>query len=145
MKNSLFAAAFTVVLGVFPARAEDTHVTTYNGAYDDARFAVETAILNRGLVIDFVSHVGDMLIRTNADVGGKEHLFSEAEIFVFCSAVVSRQVMEIDPMNLAHCPYGIFVAERRGKVMIGYRDYPEGPMDLVEKMLAEIVTEAVEF
>lgn len=145
MKNSLFAAALAVAFGALPASAEDTHVTTYNGAYDDARFAVETAILNRGLVIDFVSHVGDMLIRTNADVGGKEHLFSEAEIFVFCSAVVSRQVMEIDPMNLAHCPYGIFVAERRGKVMIGYRDYPEGPMDLVEKMLAAIVTEAAEF
>lgn len=145
MKNSLFAAAFTLVASAFPASAGDTHVTTYNGAYEDARFAVETAIVNQGLVIDYVSRVGDMLIRTNEDVGGNEHLFAEAEIFVFCSAKVSRQVMEIDPMNLAHCPYGIFVAERRGKVMIGYRDYPEGAMDLVEDMLEAIVAEATEF
>lgn len=145
MKIKFFAAALAYALCAFPAWAEGPHVTTYNGAYEDARLAVETAIVNHGLVIDYVSHVGDMLIRTNEDVGGSEHLFSEAEIFIFCSAIVSRQVMEIDPMNLAHCPYGIFVAERRGKVMIGYRDYPEGPMDLVEDMLAEIVTEAAEF
>ena len=145
MKNSAFAALFMCAFGLPPASAEEPHVITYNGAYEDARFAVETAIVNHGLVIDYVSHVGDMLIRTNEDVGGSEHLFSEAEIFVFCSAIVSREVMEIDPMNLAHCPYGIFVAERRGKVMIGYRDYPEGPMDLVEDMLAKIVTEAAEF
>ncbi|MEM9911353.1 MAG: DUF302 domain-containing protein [Pseudomonadota bacterium] len=145
MKNNIFSAALALFFGANLAYAEEPHVSTYNGAYEDARFAVETAIVNRGLVIDYVSHVGDMLIRTNEDVGGNEHLFSEAEIFVFCSAIVSRQVMEADPMNLAHCPYGIFVAERRGKVMIGYRDYPEGPMDLVEDMLADIVTEAAEF
>ncbi|MEO0938053.1 MAG: DUF302 domain-containing protein [Pseudomonadota bacterium] len=128
-----------------PAIAGDSHITRYNGSYEDARFAVEQAIVNQGLVIDYTSHVGDMLSRTAGDVGGGEHLFSEAEIFVFCSARVSREVMEEDPMLIAHCPYGIFVAERRGQVMIGYRDYPAGPMDKVEALLAGIVTEATDF
>lgn len=145
MKNNIFGAVIASAALALPALANGPHLTAYNGSYEDARFAVENAIINRGLVIDYVSHVGDMLMRTNEDVGGTEHLFSEAEIFLFCSAAVSRQVMEMDPMNIAHCPYGIFVTERRGKVTIGYRDYPEGPMDIVEALLAEIVAEAADF
>ncbi len=47
-------------------------------------------------------------------------------------------------MNIAHCPYGIFVAERAGEVMIGYRNYPEGPMQEVQALLDGIVQEAME-
>jgi len=113
----------------------------FDGSFEDAAFAVENAILNRGLVVDWVSHVGEMLNRTAAEVGGEE-IFAAADVFMFCSAVVSRQVMEADPMNLQHCPYGIFVAEREGEVLIGHRDYPEGPMQAVEDLLSEIAAEA---
>jgi hypothetical protein len=51
--------------------------------------------------------------------------------------------MEADPMNIAHCPYGIFVAERDGEVIVGHRTYPEGPMQEVEALLDDIVREAV--
>ncbi|RVT81754.1 DUF302 domain-containing protein [Rhodobacteraceae bacterium CCMM004] len=125
------------------AHAEGAHITPYDGTFEDAAFAVETAIVNQGLVVDFVSHVGEMLARTGEDVGSDVKLFEEADIFVFCSAVVSREVMEADPMNVAQCPYGIFVAERDGEVMVGYRDFPEGPMDAVETLLSGIVEEAV--
>ena len=121
------AAAFAV-LAAPAALAEDVIVSTFDGSFDDAAFAVETAIVGQGLVIDYVSHVGEMLNRTGADVGSSEMLFDEADIFIFCSAVVSREVMEADPMNIVHCPYGIFVAERDGEVMIGHRDFPDGPM-----------------
>jgi hypothetical protein len=45
-------------------------------------------------------------------------------------------------MNIAHCPYGIFVAERDGEVTVGYRTYPEGPMQKVQTLLDEIAREA---
>jgi len=125
-----------------PALAEEPMVVSFDGSFEDAAFAVETAIVGKGLVIDHVSHVGEMLNRTGADVGSDVALFTAADIFVFCAAVVSRQVMEADPMNIAHCPYGIFVAETAEGVMIGHRDYPEGPMQAVEDLLAEIVAEA---
>ena len=124
------------------ALAGETAVTSYDGSFEDATFAVESAIVDQGLVIDYVSHVGEMLNRTGADVGSDQALFTAADIFVFCSAVVSREVMEADPMNVAHCPYGIFVAEMDGKVMIGRRDYPDGPMDKVEALLDGIIAEA---
>ena len=124
--------------------ADENRVVSYDGSYEDAVFAVETAIVGAGLVIDAVSHVGDMLNRTGADVGSETMLFKAADVFTFCSAVVSREVMEADPMNIAHCPYGIFVAETDDGVMIGRRDYPDGPMDKVEALLDGIIDEAAD-
>ncbi|WP_299690550.1 DUF302 domain-containing protein [uncultured Tateyamaria sp.] len=142
MKHTILAIALGLAAGA--AHAEDAIVVPFDGSFDDATFAVESAIVDRGLVIDYVSHVGDMLNRTGSDVGSETKLFEAADIFIFCSAVLSREVMEADPMNIAHCPYGIFVAERDGAVMVGYRDYPDGEMAKVEDLLQSIVAEAVE-
>ncbi|WP_147124245.1 DUF302 domain-containing protein [Shimia ponticola] len=142
MQRILTTLAFGLAFAA-PVMAEGPKVTDYDGSFDDATFAVESAIVGQGLVIDYVSHVGDMLNRTGSDVGSDVQLFENAQIFVFCSAVVSRQVMEADPMNLAHCPYGIFVSEGTNGVQVGYRDYPRGSMQAVEDLLAGIVAEAV--
>ena len=141
MKQIALAAA--LVMGG-PALAQDAVSVPFDGSMEDAKFLVESAIVDKGLVIDHVSHVGEMLARTGADVGSDKTIFKEADVFTFCSAVVSREVMEADPMNIAYCPYGIFVAETADGVMIGYRKYPEGEMQKVEALLAEIVAEAVE-
>ncbi|MEE4188704.1 MAG: DUF302 domain-containing protein [Roseobacter sp.] len=143
MKQVLAWAA--LALSASAAGASDQAVTyPFDGSFDDAAFAVENAIVGRGLVIDYVSHTGEMLARTAEDVGSDVVLFEEADIFLFCSAQLSREMMEADPMNIAHCPYGIFVAERGGQVMIGYRSYPEGDMQKVQNLLAELVAEALE-
>lgn len=119
--------------------------TPYEGSYEDAVFAVEQAITGAGLVVDHVSHVGEMLDRTAADVGGGETIFDAAQVFLFCSAVVSRQVMEIEPENIAFCPYGIVVMAQGGEVSIGRQDYPEGAMDAVERLIDGIIDEAAAF
>ena len=115
----------------------------YDGAFDDATFSVESAILNAGLVIDYVSHTGEMLERTGQDLGREVKIFNAADIFLFCSAVVSRRMMEADPMNVAHCPYSIFVTDREGQVMIGYRRYPDGIMQEVQALLDSLVQDAL--
>ena len=134
-----------ICLSATTALAQEPILTPFDGSFEDASFAVESAIVGRGLVIDFVSHVGDMLNRTGEDVGSDNPIFDQANIFLFCSAVVSREVMEADPMNIQHCPYGIFVTETNGEIMIGHRDYPDGPMQKVEALLQDIVAEASEF
>lgn len=137
--KKLFAA---FLLCATPVMAEETITYGFDGSFDDATFAVENAIVGQGLVIDYVSHVGEMLNRTGADVGSDVKLFDNADVFLFCSAVVSREVMEADPMNISHCPYGIFVTDMDGKVTIGHRDFPDGVMQKVEALLAGIVAEA---
>lgn len=139
-----FILAGILALAAGPGSAADQAVTyPFEGSFGDATFAVENAIVGRGLVIDYVSHTGEMLNRTGADVGSTKELFVEADIFLFCSAQISRRVMEADPMNIAHCPYGIFVADQAGDVMIGYRTYPEGLMQDVQALLDEIVQDAL--
>jgi len=142
MKKFLLAVTVAGFSAASAVQAQDAVVTPFEGSFEDATFSVESAIVDRGLVVDYVSHVGDMLNRTGADVGSDKEIFAAADIFIFCSAVVSREVMEVDPMNIVHCPYGIFVAEDENGVMIGYRDYPDGPMQKVELLLSEIVAEA---
>ena len=144
MKKFLLALTVAGALATTVVQAQEAVVTGFDGTFEDAKFSVESAIVDRGLVIDYVSHVGDMLNRTGADVGSDTQIFSAADVFIFCSAVVSREVMEADPMNIVHCPYGIFVAESADGVIIGYRQYPDGPMQKVQTLLAEIVSDASE-
>lgn len=144
MKKILIAATLATGLSAGAAVA-DGATTTYpfDGSFDDATFGVESAIVGRGLVIDWVSHVGEMLARTGAAVGSDKVVFDDADIFMFCSATVSREVMEADFLNIAYCPYGVFVFERDGQVMVGYRNLPEGEMQKVQSLLDEIAREAV--
>ena len=141
LKNIILGMSLAIPVAAF---AQEPVSVEFGGSFEDATFAVESAIVGQGLVIDFVSHVGDMLARTGGDVGSDRMLFKNADVFVFCSAVVSREVMEADLMNIAFCPYGIFVAETDDGVMIGRQDYPAGPLDKVEAMLDAIIAEAVE-
>ena len=145
MHKTLTTAGLLAMLAL-PVAAEAPITHEVEDTFDNVAFAVESAIVGRGLVIDYVSHVGEMLERTRADVGSDTVLFTQADVFLFCSATTSREVMEANPMNVQHCPYGIFVAEdpaMPGKVTVGYRDYPEGEMQAVEDLLGDIVAEAL--
>ena len=138
--------ALAAMLVAAPAAAQEMVTYTTDQAFADVAFGVESAILDRGLVIDHTSHVGEMLERTRADVGSDVELFVEADAYGFCSATLSREVMEADVMNIAYCPYHIFVAERAdapGEVIVGYRTFPEGEMQKVQALLDEIARAAI--
>ena len=141
MKHLALAAVLTVATAT-GALAQQAVTYAFDGSFEDAAFGVESAIVGRGLVIDYTSHVGEMLERTREDTGSDVVLFDQADIYLFCSAVVSRQVMEADPMNIANCPYGIFVQDMGGEVSIGYRVMPEPSMAPVQALLDEIAREA---
>ncbi len=146
MPNHLAAAILGLTLALPAAAAADgVRLYDFDGDFEDAAFSVETAIIDQGLVVDSVSHIGTMLQRTAADVGATTRLFENAEIYQFCSAVLSRKVMEADPTNIVFCPYSIFViepADGSGKTRIGHRIMPDGPMKEVEALLERIATEA---
>lgn len=143
MKTLLFAAGLAFAASV--AAAETAVTYTVNQEFDDVTFGLESAITDRGLVIDAVSYVGDMLERTRADVGSDVTLFEQARVYSFCSASLSRKVMEADPMNLQFCPYDIFVMQKPGEDMttIGFRAMPDGVMQEVQTLLDQIVQDAI--
>ena len=133
-------------LAATSAAAQDMVTYTTDQSFDDVIFGLENAIIDQGLVIDGTSHVGDMLERTKADVGSDVTIFAKADVYSFCSAAISRKVMEADPMNIVFCPYDIFVAvspDTPDQTMIGYRTYPEGPMQEVQALLDTIAKAAI--
>ncbi len=140
----LMAIALTILGGM--AHAADVVTYETDQSFDDVVFGLENAILGQGLVVDNVSSVGDMLERTREDVGSDITIYQNAQVFSFCSALVSRKMMEADPLNIAYCPYDIFVMvtdDNPGVTTIGFQSYPDGPMKEVEDLLNHIARTAI--
>lgn len=158
--RSLAAAVVLAAVGLVaapaPAEAADARLTVYesDSNFEDTIFALESAVIGRGLTIDYHSHIGEMLSRTGADVGSDVQVFEDAQIFVFCSAVLSRKMMEFDPSNVGFCPWGVFAyatpgengAERNANVgfrrLVGAETPAESPMHEIDALLDSIVREA---
>ena len=114
-------------------------------SFEDTRDAVVMAIENRGLVINYVSHIADMLQRTGADIGASRQIFAKAEIIEFCSAKLSRQMMEADPHNIVLCPFAISIYTLPGEpnaTWVSYRKPQGSAAKIVGPLLKEIAAEA---
>lgn len=143
MKKLLISCALLLAA---PATAQDIITYDTSDSFDDVVFGLESAILDAGLVVDHISHTGDMLERTREATGSDVVLFEHADIYSFCSASLSREVMEADPMNVVFCPYDVFVMvrpETPDTTTIGFRSYPDGAMKKIEALLDGIARSAV--
>jgi uncharacterized protein (DUF302 family) len=86
-----------------------------------------------------------MLQRTGADIGASRQVFAQAEIIEFCSASLSRKMMEADPHNIVLCPFAISIYTLPGETdatWVAYRKPQGGAAKLVEPLLREIAAEA---
>jgi len=152
------ALAFGLVAGgalSSASAADNAHLKLYTtkGNFDDIRQDIEIAITNRGLVVDHVSHISDMLERTGKDLGLPGNIFGQAESLQFCSATVSRRMMQADPSNIVFCPYGVVVytlPKDPKTVYVGYRrpelvgsEASKASLKAVEDLLDGIVKEAL--
>jgi uncharacterized protein (DUF302 family) len=136
----VLALSFTPVFG------EDWLVRKQvSSSFEDARDAITTAIENRGLVVNYTSHIADMLQRTGADIGASRQIFGQAEIIEFCSASLSRRMMEADPHNIVLCPFAIAIYTLPGEknsTWVSYRQ-PQGvAAKLIGPLLQAIAAEA---
>jgi len=137
---------FALALVSHFAQAEDWMVRQKSAAnFADTREAIVLAIENRGLVINFTSHIAEMLDRTGADIGSGRKVFDQAEIIEFCSAGLSRKMMEVDPHNIVLCPFAISVYTLPGDqsgTWVAYRRPQGQAAAMVEGLLKEITAEA---
>ncbi|MCW5636744.1 MAG: DUF302 domain-containing protein [Rubrivivax sp.] len=102
-------------------------VVSYSKAgakFADVRDDLKNAIESRGFVIDYQSQIGAMLERTGKDVGSAKKVYEDAQALQFCSAQLSRKMMEADPANVVMCPYTLVVYATAGqpdRVFVTYR------------------------
>ena len=139
------------VLTAAPASASDAVTYTRKGAtYEDVRIDLENAIIKEGLKIDYSGNIAAMLQRTGPDVGSNQPVYQNAEFFTFCSAKLSRAMMEADPANMAQCPYVVFMYQRAAtvkEVSVGYRKVAVAgrgakALDEINKLLERVVKAA---
>jgi uncharacterized protein (DUF302 family) len=150
---SLAIVACAALNGAARAASAEAVVHSTKGEFRDVKERVLHAIENRGLVLNYTAHIGAMLERTGKDIGRARQLYSEAEVLEFCSARISRDMMEADPVNIVFCPFAIAVytlPKESGRVYIAYRSPSASgherslkSLRAVEKLLAEIVKEAL--
>jgi uncharacterized protein (DUF302 family) len=140
--KQVIAGAIAIVLAVAPASAADELVTRSKaGSFEDVKFDLTNAIIDHGLVVDHTGNIAGMLERTGADVGSTKQLYRHAEYFVFCSAKLSREMMEADPTNVGICPFVVFAYERAdkpGEIVVGFRNPPARGGDASRKSLEAV-------
>jgi uncharacterized protein (DUF302 family) len=92
--------------------------------FGDVRDDLKTAIEAKGFVVDYQAQIGSMLDRTGKDVGSAKPLYVDAQTLQFCSAQLSRRMMEADTANVVMCPFTIAVyttVARPQQVVVAYR------------------------
>jgi len=132
---------------------ETVVIYAVEGEYDDVWADLKMALGDRGLVISTISHVGEMIDRTGRALGRPRPIFDKANVMSFCSAVISRNMLEQDPHLIAYCPYEIAVyslAGAPGTIYLSYRhiywpDPRDRPvLDAVEALLSGIAHDVAE-
>ena len=128
-------------------------VSKTTGTFEEIKENLTNALTNRGMVVNNIAHIGDMLARTGKDLGKTDPVYLKAEAIEFCSATISRKTMEANPHNIAYCPYAIaiYVLPKEPKtVYVTYRKPTGGDtkaskasLDEVEKLLRDLVKETI--
>ena len=94
------------------------------GDFAEIKAFLTSAIEERGIKISSVLHIGDMLQRTGDAVGDNKPIYKQAEAIEFCSATLSREMMQADPHNIVFCPFSILIYEpvdEPGTTYLAYR------------------------
>jgi len=150
---TLAVAACAALYGTAQAASADVVVRSTKGEFKEVKERVLHAIENRGLVLNYTARIGAMLERTGKDTGAARRIYGDAEMLEFCSARVSRDMMEADPRNIVFCPYSIAIytlPKEKDRVYVAYRRPGETGSErsvkslrAAEKLVADIVSEAL--
>lgn len=150
----VFIFSFMGISQAETARDDYMRMYVVNSSYEFVRDDLELAITGRGIKINNISHIGDMLARTGKDLGATKQIFVHAEAFEFCSATVSRASMEPDPHNIIFCPYIIAVyslPNEKNKTYVSFRrptmvgsKASKAALQKVEELMTSIVKEVAQ-
>ncbi|MGD8207993.1 MAG: DUF302 domain-containing protein [Thiohalocapsa sp.] len=147
---TILLVALTAGSGV--QAADEYAVYRSDSSFGDVMDALKLAIQERGMYINNVMNMGEMLDRTGKDLGMDEPIYAQAESVEFCSAVLSRKMTAEDPGRIVYCPFIISVytlPDQSGTTYLAHRTVPasatEGSavMQEVAQMLEAIADSAV--
>lgn len=120
-----------------------SHMVSYTieDSFDNVKQDVEDAITAKGLKVSNISYIGKMLKRTAKDVGASGGIYHDAVALEFCSATLSREMMQTNPDNIVFCPYIIYVyalSGETGKTTVAYRKFTTSATGNTDKTLSQV-------
>jgi uncharacterized protein (DUF302 family) len=144
-----------VCLGLAPGLtlANDGPYAVYRSesGFADVMQALKLAIEEKGLYINDVMQMSEMLERTGKDLGLEQKLYLEAESIEFCSAILSRKMTAEARHRIVNCPFILSVYTTPEEPDVTYivhrrlsRDDDSEVMREVEAMLESLGKAAAE-
>jgi len=128
----------------FSALAAESYSVLFKtqGTFQDVRDSLQMAIEGKSLKITNTNKIAAMLERTGKDIGETRQVYGDAEQFEFCSATISRRMMEADPHAIMMCPYSVAVDTIPGDkaVYMAYRKPAATKNPALKKALGEVET-----
>jgi len=123
------------------AATKDIKRFQVDGDFSEIKDFLLQSITERGIKISSTSYISKMLERTREDVGGGKHIYKNAEAIGFCSATLSRQMMESNSHHIVFCPYTIVIyelASQPGTIYLSFRRPFYSDATLNDKSLTDI-------
>ncbi len=97
---------FTLLTCFGNAWSEDPYAVYKSASpFPDVMQALTMAIEEKGMYINNVMHMGEMLERTGKDLGMDQRIYTHAESIEFCSALLSRKMTSDNPHRIVNCPF----------------------------------------
>jgi uncharacterized protein (DUF302 family) len=133
LKRYLLALVLTGGFLSYPAIGADGYaVYDSESEFADVMEGLKMAIQERGMYINNVMNMGEMLERTGKDLGMDTPLYGQAESIEFCSAVLSREMSTENPAHVVNCPFIIAVYTLPGETDMTYVAHREIPPEQIE-------------
>jgi hypothetical protein len=141
----IFLSILMLVIFLRPALSQPRYTKTVEAEFEDVFFDLQEAIINTGLGIEHIGHVGKMLDRTAIAVTGtddkSEQTYKFAKYLQFCSAKLTYKATSQNPANLSFCPFVLYAYETvkdPGRVTVGYRNPDIGDLSQSDPLSIEI-------
>lgn len=140
MKKIIVAVALLCSPALAFAAEAYTVLFKAQGTFTEVRNQVESSIEGKGLKINHSNKIAEMLERTGKDLGATKQVYENGEQFEFCSARISRNMMEADPHAIAMCPYivSVYTIPNDKNVYIAYRKPATSKNPALKKALADV-------
>lgn len=142
--RSRLIGALACVACACGVQAQEYAVYESESSFEDVMDALRLAIEERGMYINNVMHMGEMLDRTGKDLGMEQQIYVRAESIEFCSAVLSRRMTAENPARIVNCPFVAAVytlPDQPGTTYVVHRSIPaaETAASAVMKEVADML------
>jgi len=103
--RKLFVPVLFLALSPAVAAGDAYAIYESESDFETVLEGAKIAIQERGMYINNLMHMDEMLERTGKDLGMDGKIYEKAQSIEFCSAVLSRKMTSEDPSRIVNCPF----------------------------------------